>query len=66
MHASVCLLHAGQPRNAGDAAKLGQFVGKFSVDHRQPNRRQRVKQLTNQQFKQHDDDDDDDDDDDCL
>ena len=30
MHAAVCLLRAGQPRNAGEAAKLGQFVGKFS------------------------------------
>ena len=30
MHATVCLLRAGQPRSAGDAAKLGQFVGKFS------------------------------------
>ena len=30
MHAAVCLLRAGQPRSAGDAAKLGQFVGKFS------------------------------------
>ena len=30
MHASVCRLHAGQPRSAGDAAKLGQFLGKFS------------------------------------
>ena len=29
-HAAVCLLCAGQPRSAGDAAKLGQFVGKFS------------------------------------
>ena len=30
MHAAVCLLRAGQPRSASDAAKLGQFVGKFS------------------------------------
>ena len=30
MHAAVCLLRAGQPRSAGDAAKLGQFIGKFS------------------------------------
>ena len=30
MHAAVCLLRAGQPRSAGDAAKLGQFVGQFS------------------------------------
>ena len=30
MHAAVCLLRAGQPRSADDAAKLGQFVGKFS------------------------------------
>ena len=29
MHAAVCLLHAGQPRSAGDA-KSGQFVGQFS------------------------------------
>ena len=30
MHAAVCLLRAGQQRSAGDAAKLGQFVGEFS------------------------------------
>ena len=30
MHAAVCLLCAGQPRSAGDAAKLGQFIGQFS------------------------------------
>ena len=30
MHAAVCLLRAGQPRSAGDAAKLGQFIGQFS------------------------------------
>ena len=30
MHAAVCLLRAGQPRSAGDAVKLGQFIGKFS------------------------------------
>ena len=30
MHAAVCLLRAGQPRSAGDAAKSGQFVGQFS------------------------------------
>ena len=29
-HATVCLLRAGQPRSAGDAAKLGQFIGQFS------------------------------------
>ena len=26
----MCLLRAGQPRSAGDAAKLGQFIGQFS------------------------------------
>ena len=26
MHAAVCLLRAGQPRSASDAAKLGQFI----------------------------------------
>ena len=31
MHAAVCLLRAGQPRSAGDAAKLGQFMGQFSL-----------------------------------
>ena len=30
MHAAVCLLRAGQPRSAGDAAKFGQFIGQFS------------------------------------
>ena len=30
MHATVCLLRAGQPRRAGDAAKSGQFIGQFS------------------------------------
>ena len=30
MHAAVCLLRAGQPTSAGDATKLGQFVGKLS------------------------------------
>ena len=30
MHATVCLLHAGQPKSAGDAAKSGQFIGQFS------------------------------------
>ena len=30
MHAAVCLLCAGQPRSASDAAKLGQFIGQFS------------------------------------
>ena len=30
MHAAVCLLRAGQPRSAGDAAKSGQFIGQFS------------------------------------
>ena len=30
MHAAVCLLRAGQPRSAGNAAKLGQFIGQFS------------------------------------
>ena len=29
MHAAVCMFRAGQPRSAGDAAKLDQFVGKF-------------------------------------
>ena len=32
MHATVCLLRAGQPRRAGDAAKSGQFEGQFSWD----------------------------------
>ena len=27
---SVCLLHAGQPKRAGDAAKSGEFIGEFS------------------------------------
>ena len=30
MHATVCLLRAGQPRRAGAAAKSGEFVGQFS------------------------------------
>ena len=30
MHAAVCLFRAGQPRSAGDAEKLGQFIGQFS------------------------------------
>ena len=30
MHAAVCLLLAGQPRSAGEAAELGQFIGQFS------------------------------------
>ena len=30
VHAAVCLLRAGQPRSAGDAVKLGQFIGQFS------------------------------------
>ena len=30
MYAKVCLLHAGQPRRAGNAAKSGQFIGQFS------------------------------------
>ena len=30
MHAAVCLLRAGQPRSAGQAAKSGQFIGQFS------------------------------------
>ena len=30
MHATVCLLRAGQRRRAGDAAKSGQFRGQFS------------------------------------
>ena len=30
MHAAVCLLRAGQPRSADDAAELGQFIGQFS------------------------------------
>ena len=30
MHATVCLLCAGQPGSAGHAAKLGQFKGQFS------------------------------------
>ena len=29
MHAAVCLLHAGQPKRAGDAAKSGEFPGDF-------------------------------------
>ena len=30
MHAAVCLLRAGQPKSASDAAKLGQFIGQFT------------------------------------
>ena len=30
MHATVCLLRAGQPKSAGDTAKSGQFIGQFS------------------------------------
>ena len=30
MHASTCLLRQGQPRSAGNAVKLGQFIGQFS------------------------------------
>ena len=30
MHATVCLLRAGQPRRAGAAAKSGQFLGQFA------------------------------------
>ena len=30
MHATVCLLRAGQSRYAGDAAKSGRFIGQFS------------------------------------
>ena len=30
MQATVCLLRAGQPKSAGDAAKSGQFVGQLS------------------------------------
>ena len=30
MHAAVCLLRAGQPRSAGNASKLGQFIGQFA------------------------------------
>ena len=29
MHATVCLLHAGRPTRADDAAKLGQFIGRL-------------------------------------
>ena len=36
MHATVCLLRAGQPRRAGDAAKSGQFKGQFSWDENVP------------------------------
>ena len=32
MHATVCLLRAGQPRRPGDAAKSGHFEGQFSWD----------------------------------
>ena len=30
MHATVCLLCAGQPRRAGDVAKSGEFIGESS------------------------------------
>ena len=30
MHTTVCLLRTGQPRRAGNVAKLGQFIGQFS------------------------------------
>ena len=30
MHAALCLLHVGQQRSTGDAAKLSQFIGQFS------------------------------------
>ena len=30
MHAAVCLLHAGQLKRAGDAAKSGDILGEFS------------------------------------
>ena len=30
MHATVCLLRAGQPRRASKAAKSGQFIGQFT------------------------------------
>ena len=36
MHAAVCLLHAGQPRRAGDVAKSGQFIDQFSWDRYVP------------------------------
>ena len=36
MHATVCLLCAGQPRRTGDAAKPGQFIGQFSRDRYVP------------------------------
>ena len=36
MHATVCLLRAGQPRWAGNAAKSGQFIGQFSWDEYVP------------------------------
>ena len=29
MHATVCLLHAGQPRRAGAVSKSGQFIGQL-------------------------------------
>ena len=29
LHAAVCLLRAGQPKRAGDAAKLGEFLGEL-------------------------------------
>ena len=30
MHVAVCPLRAGQPRSAGDVAKLDQFISQFS------------------------------------
>ena len=38
VHAAVCLLRAGQPRSAGDAAKLGSIHRSILVGHRRPNR----------------------------
>ena len=29
MHATVCLLRAGQPRRVGNLAKSGQIIGQF-------------------------------------
>ena len=36
MHATVCLLRAGQPRRPGDAAKSGQFEGQFAREQKFP------------------------------
>ena len=36
MHATVCLLRAGQPRRPGDAAKSGQFEGQFAWEEKFP------------------------------